>query len=87
MPGVTDRAEAWLRGATPCPRLGAATKSANLTTQERPRGATLCPRSGDCASAVGPRGATPHSRSGGAAVRTYPSSKVRSSGCALLEKL
>ena len=33
-----------------------------------------------------PRGATPHPRSGGAAVRRYPSSKVRSSGCALLEQ-
>ena len=37
--------------------------------------------------AGGPRGATPHSRSGGAAVRRYPSSKVRSSGCGLLEQL
>ena len=35
----------------------------------------------------GLRGATPHSRSGGAAVRRYPSSKVRSSSCALLEQL
>ena len=33
-----------------------------------------------------PRGATPHSRSGGAAVRRYPLSKVRSSGCTLLEQ-
>ena len=33
-----------------------------------------------------PRGANPRSRSGGAAVRRYPSSKVSSSGCALLEK-
>jgi len=32
------------------------------------------------------RVATPHSRSGGAAVRRYPSSKVRSSSCALLEQ-
>ena len=32
------------------------------------------------------RGATPPSRSGGAAVRRYTSSQVRSSGCALLEK-
>ena len=31
----------------------------------------------------GPRGATPRSRSGGAAVRRYLSSEVRSSGCAL----
>ena len=37
--------------------------------------------------AKGLRGATPRSRSGGAAVRRYPSSKVRSSGCALLEQL
>ena len=36
--------------------------------------------------AGGLRGATPCSRSGGAAVRRYPSSKVRSSGCALLEQ-
>ena len=34
----------------------------------------------------GLRGATPRSRTGGAAVRRYPSSKVRSSGCALLEQ-
>ena len=31
-----------------------------------------------CMGAGGPRGATPHSRSGGAAVRRYPLSKVRS---------
>ena len=34
----------------------------------------------------GQRGATLLSRSGGAAVRRYPSSKVRSRGCALLEQ-
>ena len=34
----------------------------------------------------GLRGATPHSRSRGTAVRRYPSSKIRSSGCALLEQ-
>ena len=33
-----------------------------------------------------PRGATPPSRSGGVAMRRYPLSKVRSSGCALLEQ-
>ena len=44
------------------------------------------PRSGGCAGTGGPRGATPRSRPGGAAVRRYPSSKVRSSGCALLEQ-
>ena len=37
-------------------------------------------------SAGGPTGATPFSRSGGAAVRRYHSSKVRNSGCALLEQ-
>ena len=35
----------------------------------------------------GPGGAIPCSRSGGAVVRRYPSSKVKSSGCALLEQL
>ena len=39
-----------------------------------------------CAGAGGPRGTTPHSRSGGVAVRRYPLSKVRSSGCTLLEQ-
>ena len=34
-----------------------------------------------------PAGATPRSRLGGAAVRRYPSSKVRSSSCFLLEQL
>ena len=52
----------------------------------RPEGATPYPRSGGCADAGGPRGATPCSRSGGAAMRRYPLSKVRSSGCALLEQ-
>ena len=44
------------------------------------------PKSGGCAGTGGPRGATPRSRSGGAAVRRYPSSKVRSNSCALLEQ-
>ena len=52
----------------------------------RPGGATPSPRSGSCSGAGGPRGATPRSRSGGAVVRRYPSSKVRSSSCALLEQ-
>ena len=59
---ASDRAEAWPRGATPCPR--------------------SCGRAG----AGGPGGATPRSRSGGVALRRYPSFKVRSSGCALLEQ-
>ena len=56
------------------------------TAQEQPRGATPRPRSGGCTGAGKPRGATPRSRSGGAAVRRYPSSKVRSSGSALQEQ-
>ena len=44
---------------------------------QQPRGATPRPRSGGCAGAGGLRGATPRSRSGGAAVRRYPTSKVR----------
>ena len=50
-------------------------------------GATPRPKSGGYVSAGGQRGATPHSRSGGAVVRRYPSSKVRSNGCTLLEQL
>ena len=88
------------RGATPCPRSGAATESASLRRHRsslkelphargqgwQPRGATPCPRSGSCVGTGGPRGATPRSRSGGVTVRRYPSSKVRSSSCALLEQ-
>ena len=50
------------------------------------RGATPRPMIGSCSGAGGSRGATPRSRSGGVAMRRYPSSKVRSSGCALLEQ-
>ena len=53
---------------------------------QRLGGATPHPRSSGCMSIGGQRGATPHSRSGGAAVRRYPSSKVKSSGCTLLEQ-
>ena len=42
---------------------------------------------GGCMGAGGPRRAIPRSRSEGTGVRRYPSSKVRSSGCALLEQL
>ena len=53
---------------------------------QRPRGAIPHPRSGGCAGPGGPKEASPHSRSRVAAVRRYPTSKVRSSGCALLEQ-
>ena len=51
-----------------------------------PGGATPCPGSHGCASTGGPWGTTPYQRSGGMVVRRYLSSKVRSSGCALLEQ-
>ena len=59
----------------PCPRPGAVARKTNPTSKEpwlhgRRRA----------------RGATPRSRSGGAAVRRYPLSKVRSSSCTLLEQ-
>ena len=47
----------------------------------RPRGATPHPISSSCAGTRGLRGATPRSRSGGATL-----SKVRSSGCTLLDQ-
>ena len=59
------------RVATPGPRSGVAAEQA-----------TPHPRSSGRAGAGGPRGPTPCSRLGGAT-----SSKVRSSGCALLEQL
>ena len=43
-------------------------------------------RSSGCVTQEWQRGATPHSRGGEGTVRRYPSSKVRSGGCALLEK-
>ena len=52
-----------------------------------PGGPTPPLRSGGCSGAGGPRGAIPRWRSGRAAVRRYPLSKVRSSGCTLLEQL
>ena len=53
---------------------------------QQPGGPTPRPRSHGCAGTGGPREAIPRWRSGRAAVRRYPSSKVRSSGCALLEQ-
>ena len=79
------------RGATPRTRSGAVAKSARLQQLrssweelphargqgQQPGGATPGPRSSSCLGTGGPRGATPRSRSGGAAVRRYPSSKLR----------
>ena len=62
-------------------------------------GASKITADGDCSNEVkrclllgrkvmtqGPRGSIPRSRAGGATVRRYPLSKVRSSGCALLDQ-
>ena len=49
----------------------------------QPRRATPPPRSSGCVDTGGLRGATPCSRAGEVAMRRYPSSKVKSSGCAL----
>ena len=78
------RGQGWWSGAVagrryPTPlslRPGAAAGRTNPTSKEP------C-----CAGAGGPRGAIPQWRSGRAVVRRYPSSKVRSNGCALLEQL
>ena len=51
-----------------------------------PGGPTPRPGSPGCMGTGRPRGAIPHWRSGRVAVRRYPSSKVRSNGCALLEQ-
>ena len=53
---------------------------------QQPGGPTPRPRSRGCVGAGWPRGAIPRWRSGRAAVRRYPSSKVRSSDCTLLEQ-
>ena len=66
--------------------LGPGEATPRLSHGRWPRGATPHPRSGRCRGKGGPRGAIPRWRSGRAAVRRYPSSKVRSSGCALLEQ-
>ena len=83
-------------GATPHPRSGAAAQRSYPASEargsirgqgQRPGGETPPPRSSGCMGARGPRGSIPCSKSEGAAVRRYPSSKVRSNGCALLEQL
>ena len=79
-------------GATPNPTRtrGQGQQPEGATLHPRPGAAagrsTPSPRRGSCSGAGGPRGATPRSKSGRAVVRRYPSSKVRSRGCALLEQ-
>ena len=92
----------WPRGVTPRPRSGAAAErsypAAEVTgsSQEelpraqgqgwRPGGATPHLRSGGHMGKEGPREAIPLYRSGRLVVRRYPSSKVRSRSCTLLEQ-
>ena len=72
----------------PCPRPGAAAVRTNPTPEARGCGREDQPhvQGAVAAGAGGPRGAIPRWRSGRAVVRRYPWSKVRSSGCALLEQ-
>ena len=65
-------------GATPCPHAWG--------QGWWPGGPTPRPRSHGCTGTGGPRGTFPCWRSGRAAVRRYPSSKLRSNGWALLEQ-
>ena len=90
------------RGATQCPRLGAVAGRTYPTSEAsggswedlphaeaRGRGQEEQSHLQGVVAAQGaggPRGASPCSRSEGAVVRRYPSSKVRSSGCTLLEQ-
>ena len=68
-------------------KVGVAAERSYLTPEVRGGGWEELPHvQGAAAAQRGPRGATPRSRSGGAAVRRYPWSKVRSSGCSLLEQ-
>ena len=61
-------------------------RSSSCARLEEPWRDTPCPRRGGCTGAGGPRGAIPHWSSGRAAVKRYPSSKVRSSSCVFLEQ-
>ena len=76
------------RGAPQCQRPGAVTRSYPTLEVRGSRREELPHVQGVVAcEGAGRPGATPHSRSRGAAVKRYPSSKVRSSSCALLEQL
>ena len=77
-------------GATPRPnsrgqgrQLGGATHARSQGQQ--PGGPMPCPRSRGCTGAGGSRGAIPLEGQEGL-VRRYPSCKIRSSGCTLLEQ-
>ena len=75
-------------GPTPCPRPGVAARRTYPTPKARDRSQEEQPHLQEVVAVRvgGPRGAIPRSRSEEAAVMRYPLSKVRSSGCALLEQ-
>ena len=86
-----------MRGDTPWTRSGAVAGPEELPHAPMPEarggasgrrsgGPIPHPRSSDCPGAGGPRGAISQWRLGRVAVGRYPSSKVRSNGCALLEQ-
>ena len=85
---VATAQEQWLRGAYPRLRSGATTERSLSMSEVRGGSQKENTHLQEqlLRGAGGLRGATPGSRSGEAAVRRYPSSKVRSSGCALLEQ-
>ena len=79
-------AQEWLRGATPRPRSGAAAKRSNSKSKERwLRGhrraeksySTFKVRRGDCEEITLIQGKEQRLRFAGAAVKRYPTSKVR----------
>ena len=76
----------WPGGATPCPRLGAAAERSYLASQVRGSGREEQPHLQGAVGVQVQEGLEELSN-GRAVVRRYPSSKVRSGGCALLEQL
>ena len=84
---ATDHTEACPWGATPHPRSGVATRAPGFDSTGAATKRSF-PTSKELLlwGAGGLRRATPRSRSGGAGGRIYPLSKVRSSGCTLLEQ-
>ena len=72
--------------ATSRPRPGVVTLRSHPEPEARASGRKEQPEEWWLRSTGGPRGAIPPSRSGTVAVRRNPSSKVKNSGCALLEQ-
>ena len=83
LPAATDHAEAWPRGANPCPRSGAVAERSYPTPEVRGGGQVYQA----AAAQEQPRGATPHLRSGVAAGTNNPMSKERwLGGCRRAER-